>query len=226
MTPPKLMPALLGGAFIGVLSALPLVNVANCCCLWLVAGGALAAYVMQQNHPAPIRAGDGAAVGFLAGVVGAFAYVVVAAPINLVMAPMAEAMRDRMLQGAEEMPGEVRDAITRFGSGGAGLAFGFVMSLFLGMVFSTLGGLLGAVLFKKAGPPAPPAGDPTWMPPPSSADSRWAPPPPAAESRWTPAPPLPTPPALPGPPEPPPESAPPAAPEDRGPQPGPPPVKE
>ena len=167
MTPPKLMPALLGGAFIGVLSALPLVNVANCCCLWLVAGGALAAWVMQQNHPTPIRVSDGAVVGFLAGIIGAFVYVAVAAPINLLMAPVAEAMRDRMLQGAEEMPGEVRDAITRFGSGGAGLALGFVMNLFLGMVFSTLGGVLGAVLFKKPGPPpGPPELDPRWAPPP------------------------------------------------------------
>jgi hypothetical protein len=179
MTPPKLLPALLGGAFIGVLSALPLVNVANCCCLWLITGGALAAWVMQQNHPAPIRAGDGALVGFLAGMVGAFVYVVVAAPISLLMAPIEEAMRSRVLEGAQEMPPEVRDALTRFGSGGAGLAIGFAMNLLLGMIFSTLGGVLGAVWFKKPGPPpAPPAVDPTWAPPSVS----WAPPvpPPAA----------------------------------------------
>ena len=68
MTPPKLQPALLAGVAIGVLSSLPVVNLANvCCCAWVIFGGGLAAYLMQQNHPAPIEAGDGALVGLLAG---------------------------------------------------------------------------------------------------------------------------------------------------------------
>ena len=40
---------LLGGLFIGVLSALPIINLANCCCLWIVGGGAIAAYLGQQE---------------------------------------------------------------------------------------------------------------------------------------------------------------------------------
>jgi hypothetical protein len=40
----RLQPALWGGVFIGVLSALPLVNLGNCCCcLWVLVGGGLAA---------------------------------------------------------------------------------------------------------------------------------------------------------------------------------------
>ena len=54
MTPAKLQPALLGGLTIGVLSALPVINLANCCCAWILFGGALAAYLMQQSHPEPI----------------------------------------------------------------------------------------------------------------------------------------------------------------------------
>ena len=66
--PPRLQPALLGGLFIGVLSALPIINIGNCCCLWVLGGGALAAYLMQQNHPYPITVADGALVGLMAGV--------------------------------------------------------------------------------------------------------------------------------------------------------------
>ena len=63
MAPAKFQPALLGGVAIGVLSALPVVSVANvCCCAWIVFGGALAAYLMQANHPEPIQIGDGAIV--------------------------------------------------------------------------------------------------------------------------------------------------------------------
>jgi hypothetical protein len=175
MSPPKLFPALLGGTFIGVLSALPIVNVANCCCLWLLAGGVVAAYVMQQNHPAPIRAVDGALVGLLAGVIGAFVYLLVSLPISIVMAPIVETMRGRMLQEAQDMPAEVREAVERFGSGSASVAVGFVMYLFLGPIFSAVGGLLGAVLLKKpAPPPAPPPAPGAWAPPPSA----WPPPPP------------------------------------------------
>ena len=53
----------------GVLSALPLVAAGNlCCCLWVVSGGVVAAYLLQQNQSAPITPGDGALVGLLAGV--------------------------------------------------------------------------------------------------------------------------------------------------------------
>ena len=61
--PPRLQPAFCGGLFIGVLSALPIINIGNCCCLWVLGGGVLAAYLMQQNHPYPITAADGALVG-------------------------------------------------------------------------------------------------------------------------------------------------------------------
>ncbi len=169
MAPAKLQPALLGGAFIGVLSALPVVNVANCCCLWLIAGGVLAAYLMQQNHPAPVTPGDGALVGLLAALVGAVVYVLVAAPINLMMGPMVEGLTERLLEGSADMPVEVRELLEQVGDRGAagiGIAIGFVMNLFLGMVFSTLGGLLGAILFRKPSPPLePPPLPPDFAPP-------------------------------------------------------------
>ena len=67
--------ATLGGLFIGVLSALPIVGAANCCCcLWVVSGGALAAYLQVQQENRTLAAGEGAAVGALAGVIGAFVW--------------------------------------------------------------------------------------------------------------------------------------------------------
>src|SRR6266496_5768116 len=70
-------PALIGGVVMGVLSALPIVSVANaCCCLWIVSGGLIAAYVLQQNQTGPITPGDGALVGLLAGLCGALVKVV------------------------------------------------------------------------------------------------------------------------------------------------------
>ena len=141
MSAPKLFPALLGGVFIGVLSALPLVNIANCCCLWIISGGVLAAWVMQQNHPAPISVLEGALVGLLAGVMGAFVYLLVAWPITLGVQPMLQTWSERILEGANDVPPEVREAVARMTGTGASLMLGFLMNFVFGVVFSTLGGV-------------------------------------------------------------------------------------
>ena len=97
MTPAKTQPALLGGVAIGVLSALPVINLANCCCAWILFGGALAAFLMQQNHPEPIQIGDGAIVGLLAGMIGAFVWLLVSIPLSIMMAPIQSEMARRTL---------------------------------------------------------------------------------------------------------------------------------
>ncbi len=147
----------------GVLSALPIVAAGNvCCCLWVVSGGAIAAYLLQQNQPAPISPGDGALVGLLAGIAGAFVQFVVAIPIGILVAPMERAMLQRIIDVAGTMPPEMRDAIDRYALSDAqlGLAFmiarrvvGLMFALFVGAIFSTLGGLLGAMIFRKQTPP-------------------------------------------------------------------------
>jgi len=156
MPPAKLQPALLGGVTIGVLSALPVINLANCCCAWILFGGALSAYLMQQNHPEPIQIGDGAIAGLLAGVIGAFVWVVVSVPISAMMAPFQSEMANRALRDATEMAPELRGIFENLAGApaiGIGLIFGFFVMLCVSTVFGMLGGLFGALLFKKQQPP-------------------------------------------------------------------------
>ena len=40
-----LQPVLFGGLFMGVLSALPIISLGNCCCVWVAGGGAVTAYL-------------------------------------------------------------------------------------------------------------------------------------------------------------------------------------
>jgi hypothetical protein len=145
----------------GVLSALPIISAGNaCCCLWVVTGGFVAAYLFQQNRTMPITPADGALVGLLAGLVGALIRTVVAIPVDLMVAPMEQAMLQRFLDMGT-FPPEARDMLERFGRGGAAGGAYFVLShivglmfwLFVGATFSTLGGLLGALIFKKQTPP-------------------------------------------------------------------------
>ena len=108
MTPAKLQPALLGGVAIGVLSALPVINLANCCCAWILFGGGLAAYLMQQNYPGRISVGDGAIVGLLAGLIGALIWAIIAIPVNLALGPFQAQMMQRALENAQDLPPELR----------------------------------------------------------------------------------------------------------------------
>ena len=180
MAPSKLQPALLGGLAMGVLSALPVINFANCCCAWLLFGGGLAAYLMQQNHPEPITAGDGAIVGLLAGVAGAFVWALLSVPIGLIMGPIQAEFVERTLENARDIPPEVRTILesmrgNAFTTGVGTIAVFFAMLMFasiVGAIFGAVGGLLGAIIFRKnVAPPPPP-------PPPPMPSTMWSPPPP------------------------------------------------
>jgi len=162
-----IQPAALGGLFIGILSALPVIEIGNyCCCLWIVSGGFLAAYLDQD----PLRRRSiarGAADGFLAGVIGAFVWLLATVVLEPVTAPLQEQMIQRLLEGPIELPPEVRIAIEQnrgAGSRALGMMVGFVMHLMAGMIFATAGGLLGAsLLWRDNVPPA--LGGPPPLPP-------------------------------------------------------------
>jgi len=105
----------------GVLSALPLIAAGNvCCCMWVVAGGAIAAYLLQQNQSTPITPGDGALVGLLAGLIGAFVQFAVAIPVGILVAPMERAVLQRVLDMAGTMPPDMRDMLERYSRSDAG----------------------------------------------------------------------------------------------------------
>jgi len=157
----KLQPALLGGLVIGTLSALPVISMGNCvCCLWVVLGGLIATYLLQQAQPTPVEGVDGAITGLLAGLVGAVVGSLLSIPIQMLMGSMQGDLLRRVLdQGGGDMPAEMRDALqsmARGGVGGALMLIGFVMSLIVNAIFGAIGGLLGTVMFKPAYPPPPP----------------------------------------------------------------------
>jgi hypothetical protein len=165
----KLQPVILGGLFFGVLSALPIISMGNCCCLWVIGGGIIAAYLLQQGQPGPITPGDGAIVGLLAGVVGAFVHAVVSIPVLLVAGPLQARMMEGLLNRMSDANPDLRSLAESMHYTGAGAAIGviisFVFMLIVGVLFGALGGMLGALFFKKDLPPAPPQ-PPASFPPP------------------------------------------------------------
>lgn len=140
--------------FTGVLSALPIISAANCCCVWLIGGGAITAYLLQQGQSEPISLADASVGGCLAGVFGAFVSAVISVPIQLVTQPLQRQMAD-LLRGNADIPPELAEMVGQLSDAGvSAVLFGFVVMLLLGMVFSTLGGLLGSIVFRPSRPAA------------------------------------------------------------------------
>jgi len=174
----KMTPALLAGLLLGVLSSLPIVSAGNCCCgLWFVTTGMLAAWLMQQNQPLPITIGDGALAGLAAGVVGTVVWAILFVPMQAITGVWQRRFAERILESTADIPPNLREMLEASQGPGRlviGLVIGFVLMLVIGGAFTTLGGLLGALLFKKNAP-EPPVGPPT---PPSFMPPPLAPPPP------------------------------------------------
>jgi hypothetical protein len=146
------MPFLLGGLFIGVLSALPVVGFCNCCCLWILGGGVLSAYLEQQNRSVPLTLAEGARIGFFAGVIGAVIWTV----LDYALAPMQARFFGELLRNARDVPPEIQDWLEMVEEGrtGAGTVVAAVLTSIVVSIFSAIGGMIGAAYFKKDVPPA------------------------------------------------------------------------
>jgi hypothetical protein len=143
----KLKPALLGGLIVGILSAIPLVQ--YCCCIWAIGGGVLAAFLYVKSSSVPVRTGDGAVVGGLAGVVGGIIYLIIGLPFAIFFGMAA--MEDQLTRSGVQLPFSGMILV--------------IVAMFVGAIFlallATLGGVIGVAIFEKrkgnGSAPPPPA---------------------------------------------------------------------
>ena len=153
----RFQPALLGGLFIGVLSSLPFVSMANlCCCLWVILGGVLTTYLQRQQDPAgPLNGSESALQGLIAGAIGSVLYLLAA---FLIFSVSGEAMEAQFRSTLEEpqIPPEVRDWLVPLMTGRNMLLFIGAVTLPVYSVVSMLGALLGVAVFRRKTPPAAP----------------------------------------------------------------------
>jgi hypothetical protein len=142
--------ALIAGVAIGFLANLPILNIINCfLCLWVWVGGILAVvlYRQFQHGGADLTPGQGAGLGAISGLIGAFVGVVVNAATSFISIPMFERLA-QYFQVQGDLP-------FRTGGPGAILAstfFFFALDVVAYPLFGAISGLIGASLFRK--PPA------------------------------------------------------------------------
>ncbi len=153
----KLVPALIGGVLLGVLSAIfasiPLPFVGLCCCLWSIGGGVLAVMMYVKKSPTPVSIGEGAMLGAMAGLIGGIIYAVLYTIIMSIIG--LAAMEAQIKQTGVNMPV----------SGFALLIIAAIIQAILLLILSTIGGLIGVPIFEKrkgggdVPPPPPPFGE-------------------------------------------------------------------
>ena len=131
----KLKPALLGGLIVGVLSAIPLVQ--YCCCIWGIGGGVLAAFLYIKRSTVPVKTGDGATVGALAGVIGGIIYLILGLPIAIFFGMAA--MEEQLTRSGVSLP---------FSGVLLIIVAGIVGAIILA-ILATLGGVIGVAIFEK-----------------------------------------------------------------------------
>jgi len=151
-----LKPALAGGALLGVLSAIPYVRAVNVvCCAWVLAGGALASFLLNKQRPGGLKYGDGAIVGVFAGLMGAIIGGIVSIPVRLLENTAARfaLVEQQMSSLPPNFPPFLKDMIldaARPGINFTLLLVGLVFGLVLNSIFATAGGaLMVAILNRK-----------------------------------------------------------------------------
>jgi hypothetical protein len=120
------------------------------CIVWAVIGGALAAKLFIQRSVNPVRSGEGAVVGLIAGAIAALIYLAIDTPIAYAM------HADYIQMVANQQPERI--------SAGAFFALSGLAGAVTILGFSIIGGLIGVAMFEKRKgfqaqmPPPPPPG--------------------------------------------------------------------
>ena len=151
--PGMFVPALIGGAVAGVLSGIPLVNCL--CCIWIIGGAMLAAYLLLKDSPVALTAGDGAIVGVLTGIVAAVVDFFISIPFHAMSSRFVQSLMERMAEYSDEMPEGWETWFEKgFGDSLGWSLFGLVISMVIFSALGALGGIIGISLFKKKQAPA------------------------------------------------------------------------
>jgi hypothetical protein len=160
--PGMFMPALVGGVVAGLLTAVPFLGCF--CCLWIIGGAMLAAYLLAKNSPTSVTPGDGAIVGIFAGIVGAVVDAIVSIPFEAMNREAAQKVMDMFSQYLNEMPSAWKSLLDRAGERPSPAFFmlGLVISAAVFAALGALGGVIGAALFgrKKTSLPPGPGNEP------------------------------------------------------------------
>lgn len=150
--PEYFVPALIGGALMGVVSAIPFINCL--CCLWAVAGAIFSFYLLNQKTTFPLKSSDGLLVGALAGICGGLINALLEIPLSPIYIRIGQRYINSVSRFMEELPPGLEELLqTNYqGFDLPSVLISLLFSSLLFAFFGAIGGLIGYSLFKKEPP--------------------------------------------------------------------------
>ena len=164
-----LIPVLIGGASMALISYIPFVNFINCaCCAGIMGGAVLGVWFYKKTTPSDQAFGpkQGAKIGALSGVVGAVIYTLLVAALSGAFTGGPSAELNQSLQEmvtqmessgqdpqAVEEVGRIMTDLVNSPWTLAAAMLGFSLIGFT--AFGAIGGAIGGKMFKSAGAPPP-----------------------------------------------------------------------
>ena len=142
-----LKPALIGGIAEGVAGSIPILSMANlACCILVIGGGLLAAFLYMKDAPPSAQAplGQGVKLGLLTGLFGAITWAVINIPIAILLPDMAAALLPQMQEA--NLPPKIAQAMSSV------LPFAIffsLLSLIVDPIFCGIGSVIGVAIFNK-----------------------------------------------------------------------------
>jgi len=150
--PEYFVPALIGGALMGVVSAIPFINCL--CCLWAVAGAIFSFYLLNQKTTFPLKSSDGLLVGALAGICGGLINALLGIPLSPVYIRIGQRYINSVSRFMKELPPGWEELLqTNYqGFDLPSVLLSLLFSSLFFAFFGAIGGLIGYSLFKKEPP--------------------------------------------------------------------------
>ena len=152
----RFQPALLGGLFIGIMSALPGVQIGNCCCcLWVLSGGMLSTYLLQGRQDTPVETSEVMVQGLIAGAVGGVLAGIISIALQPLIGPWQQQLAMQMMERFQTaMPPESRqqfdEVMRQQGAGSTQVEIlRSLMFVPVSAAFATAGAALGLAFFRK-----------------------------------------------------------------------------
>ncbi|MEA2005219.1 MAG: hypothetical protein U9O50_03040 [Acidobacteriota bacterium] len=147
--PGMFMPALIGGTVAGLLSGIPLLNCL--CCLWIIGGAMLSAYLFSKDSPIVLSAGDGAILGIFSGIIAAVVNSVISIPLHAANLAFIQGLIERVAEYSDEFPSGWETLFERSISEASFPMFmlSLMMSAIIFAALGALGGIIGISIFGK-----------------------------------------------------------------------------
>jgi hypothetical protein len=155
----RFQPALLGGLFIGIMSALPGIQVGNCCCcLWVLSGGMLTTYLLQGRQDTPVETSEVMVQGLIAGAIGGVLSGLISIALPPPIGPWQQQLATQMMERFQSAPTpesrqQFDDAMRQQGvSTTTAEIVRSLMFVPVSAAFATAGAALGLAFFRKKAP--------------------------------------------------------------------------